>query len=380
MLKNKTKIISLLTLLILTFLVPFVNADEPKQEETKVNVISETKPMEENIKKQDIYFIGDSITIDYVVDGNLFIIAKNVTIDSQIGGNAFILAENLNITEKAYIFNSLFASAKELNISGVISDLYSVANKINLNGYTYRDIKVSCNEININNTVGRNAFINSNTINFAVNNITDNNQNNTIKGVINGNLNYSAKEEISIPDGAVVGEKVFNQIKLNVSSIVKTYIYALGSILVLVSILWLIFKWLTPNFINNSTKLLMKPRNILSTVMNGIISPLIVIMGATILLSIPITSNIAILLLGIFILMVALSSSTLIIVLNQMICNKFKIEKNTIIYGILILFTLAYWILSIIPYVGIVIKTIFTIVGLGILTNRLYPNSSPDKK
>ena len=379
MLKNKTKIISLLTLIILTFLVPFVIADEPK-EETKINVISESNPIEENIKKQDVYFIGDSITIDYVVDGNLFIVAKNVTIDSQIGGSAFILTENLNITEKAYIFNSLFTSAKELNISGVISDLYSVANKINLNSYIYRDIKVSCEEININNTIGRNAFINSNTINFAINDTTDDNQNNKIKGIINGNLNYSSLEEIPIPDGAVVGEKVFNPIKLNTSSIIKTYIYSLGSILVFVSILWLIFRWLTPSFITNSTKLLMKPKNILSTIMNGIISPLIVIMGGAILLSIPITSNIAILLLGIFILMVALSSATLIIVLNQIICNKFKFEKNTIIYAILILFTLAYWILSIIPYVGIVLKTIFTIVGLGILTNRLYPNSSPDKK
>ncbi len=33
------------------------------------------------------------MTIDYIVDGNLFVMANTVTINSQIGGDAFIMAK-----------------------------------------------------------------------------------------------------------------------------------------------------------------------------------------------------------------------------------------------------------------------------------------------
>ena len=376
MLKNKIRIISLLVLIFLTFGVSFVHADEPQPKETSINLISEQNAKQEEMKKDDVYFIGDTITIDHPVDGNAFIIAKNVTINSQIGGNAFIIAKNINLTDNAYIFSSVFTSSQELNISGTIYDLYSISNTININGLICRDIKVNCNNITINGHIKRNAYINSNTINFVRN---DNNEEQNLETAINGNLTYSAKKEINIPDGSVAGEKIFNPIKTNTESIIKTYIFSLGSLLSLVSIVWLIFKWLAPNFINNSIDLLMKPKNILSIIMNGIISPLLVIMGSAILIYIPITTNIGIISIVLFLLLIAISSSTLIILINQIICNKFKIEKNAIVYGILILSTLIYWLLSIIPYIGIIIKAIFTILGLGILTDRLYPNSISKK-
>ena len=119
MLKNKLK--ALLIMLIVGMLVfsPFVFAEDENTND--VELISEENgvPVEErednqtttdeylnNMKKEDVYLMGDEITIDYIVDGNLFVLANKVNINSQIVGNAFICAKDVNISTQSYISNS----------------------------------------------------------------------------------------------------------------------------------------------------------------------------------------------------------------------------------------------------------------------------------
>ena len=118
MLKNKFKIIALLTLIILTLCVPFVRADEETIEPTSdVQPISETsenenleegdrasiEPTSENITNSDVYLIDDTVTVDYMIDGNAFIFANKVVINSQIGGNVFVCAKEVTIEENGFI-------------------------------------------------------------------------------------------------------------------------------------------------------------------------------------------------------------------------------------------------------------------------------------
>ena len=127
MLKNKTKIIAFLLVLILLTITPFVYADDETSTQSDTMLISEdtetsaensivpisdtseSKPVEtsnenttstttsqdDSYKKSDVYLTGDNVTIDYIVDGNLFVMANTVTINSQIGGDAFIMAKKL---------------------------------------------------------------------------------------------------------------------------------------------------------------------------------------------------------------------------------------------------------------------------------------------
>ena len=96
MLKNKTKIIAVFLALILLFSTTCVfadnetSADEPtvistdtstdEIEESVENIVSDEHNHdhydENSFKKSDVYLAGDNITIDYVVDGNLFICAN----------------------------------------------------------------------------------------------------------------------------------------------------------------------------------------------------------------------------------------------------------------------------------------------------------------
>mgnify|MGYP007006970980 FL=1 len=172
MLKNKTKIIAILTVLFMLLAIPFALADNETNNENDIalisdesetkpveqeveNTISENKTQEDSYKKSDVYLTGDNITVDYIVDGNLFVMADTVTINSQIGGDAFIMAKKIIVDEKAYIFNNLFAMANSIEVKGIVFDVYALTNNFTVsNGYIYRDAKISCKTLNINGAIG----------------------------------------------------------------------------------------------------------------------------------------------------------------------------------------------------------------------------------
>ena len=212
MLKNKFTIIALIAILIFSLTIPIVRAENETDVENQI-VVAEPEHSEDahsseahgetsgtitaDMKKSDVYITGDEVTIDYVVDGNLFVMAKTVNINSQIGGDAFIIAGKINVGEQGYIFSNLFALSQELNISGVVYDLYTCSQNTTINGYIYRDIKVLSNTLNLNGTVGRNAFVSAPNINFAK---SDESEELVTSGksMIYGDLNYASPNELKI--------------------------------------------------------------------------------------------------------------------------------------------------------------------------------------
>ena len=253
MLKNKLK--ALLIMLIVGMLVfsPFVFAEDENTND--VELISEENgvPVEErednqtttdeylnNMKKEDVYLMGDEITIDYIVDGNLFVLANKVNINSQIVGNAFICAKDVNISTQSYISNSLFVTANTLNVDGVTYDVYATCKNAKISGYVYRDFKCASEDLNIFGTIGRNAYISSKNINFSQNveAVPDGDNADqadvsvaTVQGKIMGNLNYSSSKEIQIPESTVDGEVKFEQEKISNSMNFGTNIISLISTL-----------------------------------------------------------------------------------------------------------------------------------------------------
>ena len=87
MFKNKFKIISIFLVIIL-FLAPIVRADDTNSqnvtnEQVTANVeaqATQASNSQENYKDGDLYLTGDEVTIDYIVDGNLFVLANTVNI------------------------------------------------------------------------------------------------------------------------------------------------------------------------------------------------------------------------------------------------------------------------------------------------------------
>lgn len=399
MFKKELSIIALFLIIILAFSFTTVMADDEKivtaEEAEDSHIIDNSniseglissnseglvsQQQESNLKKSDVYLTGDNITIDYIVDGNLFVIANSVTINSQIGGDAFILAKSVEVGQEGYIFSNLFAMAGNVNIKGVVYDLYSMCENLNISGYVYRDIKVSANSLDIFGTIGRNAFVNCSKINFVN---SENTLNEDVEAVdasagrIGGNLEYSASEELSIPQENVNGSINFTKISnASKEKSIETYIMSLATFVITVSLIWLVGLWIAPKFIKSCDNLLIKKP--LPVIGLGLLTPIVFVIAFIILLIISITSSFAMLLLPIFFTLLGISSSVTIISINNIICNKLKIEKALIKFGVLIITTIATWLICLIPFIGGFISLACVIIGTGLVASNLVLKKLP---
>lgn len=391
MLKNKFTKITLVLLLALSLLVPIVRADdneaEPISDSSQEKAVettqgnettSETTQSTDNsMKKSDVYLTGDDVKVDYIVDGNLFILANTVTISSQIGGDAFICAKTINVEKEGYIYSNLFAAANEVNISGVVYDLYTTANTLNINGYVYRDIRTSSDTLNFSGVIGRNAYVSSKNIEISSN--SDGQSSVTNKATIYGDLNYSSSSEASIPEGTVTGSVNYSPVTTSTKSkSISSYILALGRFIVTVLVIWLLYLWLAPKFLENTGALLSK--KLLPVIGSGILTPIIFVIAFVLLLILGLTSNIAIIGTMLFAVLLMISNSTFVIAINNLVCKKFNISKNTTTFGILIITSAVIWLLELIPVVGSILNFVIMIIGLGILVTAIIPEKEKSNK
>lgn len=403
MLKKKTSIIILLIVLILALTLPVVRAEnetadtnsenqdvtaltspdssmDTENSESEVTILenetSDSEDTEADFKEGDVYLAGDDITIDYIVDGNLFIFADSVTINSQIGGDAFIFAKSVTIGEQGYIFSNLFTVAENIDIKGVTYDLYSVSKNINISGYIYRDIKVVANTLNILGTVGRNAFVECSDIQFGNQEADSSEGQNTItsNGSISGDLNYTSKNELNIPDDKVGGNINFTQKVVESSNTINNKIFDLGSFIVTVILIWLVLLWIAPKFVKSCNQILTnKPLPVIGL---GILTPIAFIFAFIILLLLNITVAFSFLSLAVFCILLLVSSSIFVIAINNMLCTKLKINKNVGIFGMLIVSAIVLWLIKLIPILGTLVSFIVSILGLGIIVSNLILKNS----
>lgn len=347
-------------------------SDQPIDESTQNEITVDGEAQTTNIKSEDVYLSGKSITIDYLVDGNVFVMSDSLTISSQIAGDVFVCANNVKIEQTSYIYGNLFVCANNVEINGIVYDVYSFSKNITINsGYVYRDIKAVSQNANIFGTIGRNAFISSSSIS-----LTD--EENSAKGLIYGDLNYSSPSKIDFPEEIVSGNINYTSINFNNHSNISNYFTSLGCFLIIVIVIWFLGL-----FIRNRTNLSNsdKKASILKIILAGILGIIIIPLVIFVLMLIPITSTLALLLASIFLLILALSKSVFVIGLNKYICKKLKVNKEIGIFGILIITSIIVWALCLIPYnVGLVISIIMMILGLGIfITSFCSKNSSKDE-
>ena len=76
---------------------------------------------------------------------------------------------------------------------------------------------------------------------------------------------------------------------------------------------------------------------------------------------------------------IGISTSVFIIVLNNFICSKLKISKNIGIFGMLIATSLIIGLLSLIPYVGTIIGFIAILTGVGYSITSIIPKNKTSK-
>lgn len=418
MLKNKLKVIAVLLLIFLLVATPIVRAvnegeeadtveeattteqeepveEEPMEEETPEEepeeTVEESEIIEDEIeeepealdseefddeenhnhqetKNEDVYLIGDDITIDYVIDGNLYVIANSVTIKSQIGGDAFILANSVKVESSGYIFSNLFTATKDLTIDGIAYDVYAVADNISISGFIYRDVKATCSCINILGNINRNAFLSCSNINFTS---QEDDEDAGLTGTISGNLTYSSSKELSFPEGSVGGETIYSAFEVKATDAIQENLLNLGGFVLAAIAIWLVCLWLAPKFLSNTNELIANKK--LPIILFGLLTPIAVTLVSVILFIIGITFKLAILAIAVLLILIYLGLFIFIICANNMICSKLKIEKNLQKFGLLVATSIVVWLINLIPFIGTLLVSIAKLLGIGIIVSSIVP-------
>ena len=337
----------------------------PVDEETEENSEQETSQNSNyfSVSSQDVEINSDILGDVYVCTSG------KLTIDAFIYGNVFVCASEVEITNNSNIESSLFCASDKITINGTIDgntyafckdfaltedaeislDLILSANKANIEGYIYRDAFISGEEITISDSSS-----------------------------IDGNLDYSSPKEINVPEDVVTGEVKYNNsapIKPSIQNQIVDLIYGIISFIIFVVILYLIFKWLHAKFTEENEDFV---KNLPKYILTGILALIILPIIGFILLMLGITVTLSILIFAVYIIGLMIASTVTIIALSMYCINKFgeniKINNTfkTLIFVILI--SIIYKILQLLPYVGGIITFVTLLVGYGIIVKSLIPS------
>ena len=341
--------------------------DTTEVDETEDEYDYQTK---DSTSKNYFYAGTEDVNITTPVEGDVFVVTSgNVTIDTDISGNAFICANTVTIGEYSLIEASLFNASNSLILSGDVGiNVYNISRNFTLSGNVDCDVFSSSAKSNLDGCISGNVNISSENIT-----ISD-------ESSIEGDLNYSSKKQVDIPENTVEGKVNFSSINTDteVSTITKIsdFLTSVLSLAVLAIVLFVIGKWLNCKFISTYPDLV---KNLPKSLLYGFLALIVIPIASLILLICGVTMNLAFILTALYLVLLLIASSVVIIVLSKLVAEKLndKFEKanNTLLTILsIIVLSIIYKLIQLIPVLGSITIFAFLIIGIGILINNIIPN------
>ena len=327
-------------------------------------------PTKDSTSKNYFYAGTEDVNITTPVKGDVFVVTSgNVTIDTDISGNAFICANTVTIGEYSLIEASLFNASNSLILSGDVGiNVYNISRNFTLSGNVDCDVFSSSAKSNLDGCISGNANISSENIT-----ISD-------ELSIEGDLNYSSKKQVDIPENTVEGKVNFSSINTDteVSTITKMndFLTSVLSLAVLAIVLFVIGKWLNCKFINTYPDFV---KNLPKSLLYGFLALIVIPIASLILLICGVTINLAFILTALYLVLLLIASSIVIVILSKLVAEKLnvKFEKanNTLLTILsIIVLSIVYKLIQLIPVLGSITIFAFLIIGIGILINNIIPN------
>lgn len=316
----------------------------------------------EDIHEGDLYIItGSDYVMDKLVDGNVYIFAKNVKVTGQVNGSIFICSSgNIEVDENAYVACQMFAFADEINIKGIILDLYTASKKLELgeNTVIYRQINAFAEEMNLAGTVGRDVNVTSEKIDVSGE-----------KFMVYGNLNYEAKSEIANQDRLdVQGETNFSEAKEkkeSVAEVVAQYVFGAIGTVIFDILLYIALIFFAPKFVEKS-KEYVSTRGILAFAI-GIAFLVAVPFISFALMLTGFLAGLSMFMLFIYGAVLMINAFVIVVIANEFIAGKIKLEDKVKKGFLLVPVSLVLWAIRKIPVIGFWISMIVCVCGLGVV-------------
>ena len=382
--KSTIKIIALV-LAIMISLVSFVYATEnittdlnDLEKSTEAAALY-TELSDEEIHNGDYYAAEDEVTVTGVIEGNVFAFGKKVTIkNAEIHGDVFAAAKEIEI-EDSIISCSAFLASQDLFVKGE-SDFGGIyvasANKAEFSADTIieRDVRIATGKLNYAAFTIGNVYAYADKIDIEEG------------AVISGAFEYTAKEEAVIPESAKIGNVNFSINKVEETEATKN----VDSMSILMDAVAFIVKVaIVAGFIILFTTKFAKAHTVkdnknkfiklLQLAGKGFIVWFLIPIISIVLMFTVIGIGLGFILLAIYAVLIfftiAVSAVSIAYVLFE---DKFQNDKAKL-FGISLIVGLVIYVLSIIPYVGVIISIFCSLVGMGSITTAVFMKEKAKK-
>lgn len=324
-------------------------------------VVSENESSTNNVTQstllqEDLYICEKTINITEPIYGNVYAIGDNVTINTNIIGNLFVLGKNITLGENAAIQYSVYLAGSNITCSSKSSDLYVVSNNITITNSSkiYRDLKVASSKITLNGEIGRNVYLLSSKINFD-----------TSTAKIYGDLNYSSSNELPDLKTIVEGNTTYDKIvkSSNFLSTLKSII----AYVLLVIIVFIVLNFINSNFIEKSYQYITK--HFVKSLLLGLLFGIIAIVSLALSFVLPtIFGLVGIVVLGITFVLLFISKVISIIAISSLLA---ELINTTSTFFLSVTVSIVLSLISLIPFVGLIINVILSLLGCGIIVRQV---------
>jgi len=347
---------------------------------TKINA-SKLVLLEQNQVINKTYFAsGDVLDVRGTINGDAFLAGSNITFSGNVNGNLFVAGNTINLTGK--VNGMIFSAGNVLTINSEgVNSLFAAGNLITVNSKISKNSYVAGSSVTITNNseIGQDLFIGASVVNLDANVKRDLSldSSSTFFGQnakIGNDLEVASSMQTNANLQSITGGKItITQSQENNSS--KEYIASfkakifekltIGLFSVLIIGLLLI------KFFNKSLIKINKDseKNFGKNLLKGLLFSIGVPFLAIILLITIIGIKLSFLTIGIYSIVMFLSSVVGSIFIGDVFLKKLMRQKTPSLYLALLVGSLIFIILTIIPFVGWIFGAIIILVSLGSLIN-----------
>lgn len=331
-----------------------------------------TTGITDTVINKDVYEVNDSIRITRPVIGNVFLVGNDIRITSDyIDGSVYVIGNTIEI-DCALITESIYLIGNTVTVRGEAKSVYSTANKFSLeNANIYNNVNVAASDIYINADITKDLNVTASYININE------------KSKVNGNLTYCTDKKIDISESVISKDNVkfipSNSVNYQKNEVKDAFV-SLGYKIVTVLVIGLIMLFFRPEFIE-SLKTDSPVKKLFISAGIGFLVIISIPMVMLLLLITIVGAPLSGILLVAYILLLILCGTVANIVITSRLINKIKPDSNSKPYflGILLLVTIAVWIIGKIPFIGWLGVAIVYLSGIGEIGSYIFSTSKKEK-
>lgn len=334
-------------------IMPIAESSEKSETTTILNINS------------SVYEGNTNVLLNGYVNGNSFLVGQQVTISGYVKGDLFVMANSLVIESGAEVTGTVFALVREMKVLGKVSDVYALSQEFTLveSGFVARDLNLSASTATFQGKVGRDVNLSANTLSFDEG----------AKNLIGGDLNYSAPNEVTIPEDVVIGKVNFEKMTVeqpSTAKIISNYVTNFFIVVLYATLVIILATFVTPNFAKKATYSMTKKPFISALI--GIGAIIFVPIASIILLFTIIFAYAGLSLLVAYILVLSITIAILGMAIGNYFADKLKNKTKTKFILLSIASVAVLWLLQQVPFVGGYISIFTVVFGLGIFVYSLF--------